>query len=753
MALNPAFKSLSDQEKIEIKRMAGKAPCAECKRLKLKCDRSIPCASCVRRSCGETCPTGTYRPTGRGRRSVPTEASRLKRTVAEMEDRIKELEITITTNCDYHLPFCPYLGVSVKKLDSSLDNLADSLGAMSVNDTGEAQYFGRTAGTEALLSMGNESITEGVASTFVAITDSFSFGPGEVMSWNPEHALIQFSVRLPTNSRAWELCEVYFQNGCWSGTPLMREEFTELLSEVYGSPEGSGPRSLSPSCSVHQMAVLYGVFALGALVDLTLLPYNHQSEYYFDLARAALSVVSVFDNPSLATVQALVLVSVFLSHGGSRFSMEGAWSTISMASHICQTMGLHNGRPQPGLTPRQLQRQRALFWETYSIETLQSLAVGRPAGTYLASISCPFPTDDEQQLDDTGGITHGYYRRRWEFVKQVAAPVAESCLTARVPGYDVIVDLDQRIRKFMQSPMCTKLSAAADQSSPSAYFQSRMVHQACTTMLLYIHNNNFMQAMRENPDDPYYTPHASSFLSAYRYASEIIKAGIENFTHHPELFLRWWSIWKSLFNAAIIVGGIAAQCPQNVYGPRALLELFVAVDLFERGAATSFRARGALNVLRRLRDKAITAYAKRAGGAGPHDEADAALAVFAGATRIVAQSILARQHCVRALELYPTPPHTPPLAFKHEQETASVFNLGPCWPAAGLDPALEEYLSASSGEIAMAPRRDDGGLAAPPGDLAQYAEASESGQTAFEIPPFFLEGDQEPQWNAFLQNL
>ncbi|OCF30850.1 hypothetical protein I317_05061 [Kwoniella heveanensis CBS 569] len=30
--------------------------CAECRRLKLKCDRQIPCANCVRRSCGHLCP-------------------------------------------------------------------------------------------------------------------------------------------------------------------------------------------------------------------------------------------------------------------------------------------------------------------------------------------------------------------------------------------------------------------------------------------------------------------------------------------------------------------------------------------------------------------------------------------------------------------------------------------------------------------------------------------------------------------------
>ncbi|KAJ7140724.1 hypothetical protein C8R44DRAFT_726447 [Mycena epipterygia] len=584
---------------------------------------------------------GTYLPTGRGKRTVPTEASRLKRAMSEMEDRIKELEAAITSASGYHLNHCPLLGISPQP-DSSADQLADSLGALSVNDTGDAQYFGPTAGTEI------EANIPQSAPTFAAVTESFSVELGGTLVWNLEHAFVQLLLRLPPRPRAWELAELYYRNGCWSGTPIMRDELFELLTQVYGPA----------SCSLHQMAVLYGVFALGALVDLALPAYNAESERYFDLGRAALSVRSVFEHPSTAAIQALVLVSVFYSHGGPRFSTENC------------------GRFQPELTPRQVQRQRALFWETYAIETLQSLSVGRPTGTYLANISCPFPIDDEQQMDDAGNIRHGYYHRRWQFIKQVAAPIMEMYLTARAPDYDVIVNLDQRIRKFMHSPMCTNLGSEDDLKSPSACIEHRLIHQYCTIMLLYIHNNAFVQAMRVNPKDPYYTSQATSFLSAYRCASEIIRDNIGNFSRHPELILRWWPIWKSLFNAAIIVGGIAAQCPQNTYAPRALLELFVVTDLFERGAASSFRARSALAILQKLRDKATTAYAKHSKVAV---ESDAALDIFAGRTRVVARTILATHNVLP--EVYATPP----------PDMEAVHHLP--FPSPAADPSLVQYFS------------------------------------------------------------
>ncbi|KAJ7140762.1 hypothetical protein C8R44DRAFT_846798 [Mycena epipterygia] len=732
--LNPAFTALSDQEKIDIKRASGKAPCAECKRLKLKCDKNIPCAACVRRGCGETCPTGTYLPTGRGKRTVPTEASRLKRAMSEMENRIKELETAVTSACGYHLNYCPLLGIPPQS-DSSADQLADNLGALSVNDTGDTQYFGPTAGTEALLSI--ETNIPQSAPTFAAVTESFSVQLGGTLAWNPEHALVQLFLQLPPRPRAWELAELYFQNGCWSGTSIMRDELFELLSQVYGPA----------SCSLHQMAVIYGVFALGALVDLALPPYNTESECYFDLGRAALSVRSVFEHPSTAAIQALVLVSVFYSHGGPRFSMESAWSTISLASNISQNMGLHRGRFQPELTPIQVQQQRALFWETYAIETLQSLSVGRPTGTYLANISCPFPTDCEQQMDDAGNIRHGYYHRRWQFIKQVAAPIMEMYLTAQAPDYDVIVNLDQRIRKFMHSPMCTNLGSDDDLKSPSAGIQHRMIHQYCTIMLLYIHNNAFVRAMRVNPKDPYYTSQATSFLSAYRCASEIIRDNIGNFSRHPELFLRWWPIWKSLFNAAIIVGGIAAQCPQNSYAPRALLELFVVTDLFERGAASCFRARSALAILKKLRDKATTAYAKHS---KVTVESDAALDIFSGRTRVVARTILATHNALP--ETYPVP--SPDTEAAHHLPFPSAAD-----PSALLDPSLVQYFS---------PEFDTGVR----WDGADYVDGYnatlfESGGTfnraqpdaflhvnedAF-MPAFFLEDSHNAQWAEFLQGL
>ena len=58
----------------ELKRARGAISCAECRRLKLKCDKTVPCSSCKRRGCASICPNGSLT-TGQGTRCVPVSVS------------------------------------------------------------------------------------------------------------------------------------------------------------------------------------------------------------------------------------------------------------------------------------------------------------------------------------------------------------------------------------------------------------------------------------------------------------------------------------------------------------------------------------------------------------------------------------------------------------------------------------------------------------------------------------------------------
>jgi hypothetical protein len=51
-----AWEELSERGQSQL----GELSCAECRRLKLKCDKKVPCGSCVRRGCESICPCGEW---------------------------------------------------------------------------------------------------------------------------------------------------------------------------------------------------------------------------------------------------------------------------------------------------------------------------------------------------------------------------------------------------------------------------------------------------------------------------------------------------------------------------------------------------------------------------------------------------------------------------------------------------------------------------------------------------------------------
>jgi hypothetical protein len=80
---------------------------------------------------------------------------------------------------------------------------------------------------------------------------------------------------LPPQPRAWSLYETYVEHASWLFGPVKRDEMIDdILSPIYNATKekqtcgSSAVKSISP----HKAAVLFFVFALGALVDLTLEP-------------------------------------------------------------------------------------------------------------------------------------------------------------------------------------------------------------------------------------------------------------------------------------------------------------------------------------------------------------------------------------------------------------------------------------------------------------------------------------------------
>ncbi|KAJ7107907.1 hypothetical protein C8R44DRAFT_885298 [Mycena epipterygia] len=542
--------------------------------------------------------------------------------ISEMGHRIRQLEHAVSrTHTGGRASSHPLLASAPRAPAPWLPaQNVDDPGSFTVKEAGDAMYLGRTAGPEELLSSSGASGSNGYEwkrFSFTAVTDSFLFSSEQPPSWDADCALEQLLTHLPFKEKAWSLCETYYRNSCWTGMPIMQEEAVELLTQVYQPFHTEEHYS---AVTTQKIAVLYLILALGSLVDLDLPPDSDEADRYFGLGSAAMSVRSVFEKPTVVAVQALVLIAIYYAHGGRRFSLDGTWAMISMASCIARTLGMHRESFGAKLPSKACNRCRVLFWETYSIETIYGCALGRPTGTFLSDITCPFPPDEDAEAQSFVKLYPGYRAACWEFTKQVTALIMERCLTTAKPNYDTVLDLDQKIRRYVLDSPFERFPTP--ENSPSSFIQRHLIPQFTKTgenhhsalwntgwmTLTGLHNPSFFEAMRDNPANPLSSAYAASFLAAYRCASEVIRADIENFARYPRLFNRWWSIWKGLFNAALIVGTIATRYPKLKMTPHAIDDLLAAVDLIEKGAVSSGRARSGLAILERLRAMATAAH-------------------------------------------------------------------------------------------------------------------------------------------------
>ncbi|KAF9055205.1 hypothetical protein BDZ89DRAFT_1124982 [Hymenopellis radicata] len=717
----------STDDDIDIRRARGEISCAECRRLKLKCDKKLPCGSCIRRGCPSICPNGSLA-TGQGTRFVLADTSQLHNKISEMGQRIRQLEDALAifqagVSTEVHpllredllaIKFGPDATQTTetekRTKDLSIDSI-DALGTLTIGDRGKESIlvvpptlFLAGAELEMNMTCADDDPFPPVALEIARLSNTFPFTADGGVNW--ESAMDLLFDYLPERPRAWALCETYLEHASWTFRPIHRDEIVDdILTPIYKhvKDRGNGVSNAAQTISAHKLAVLFMLFSIGSLVDLTLEPYNFESDHYYHLARAALSLRSIFDSPEISTVQAVVLLAAYHGMGGKRYTMDSAWSIMSLGAKLAQSLGLHRDSARWKMDPKTVQRRRALFYEIFCADLFYSMSLGRPPSIRLSYIDCEYPQDEEATLDDDGDIKVGYYQWKYEFCREIFSQILELTLTAEAPSYQLVLDLDRKVRQKTLPPhLNVFLNPDDDQCTPSAYMHGCILGQFRTITLLYIHRSFFAQAMLDHPINPLRSPYAPSFLAAYRCASGVIKSSLNYNERFPQLCGRIWSIWTHLFSAAIIVGSIVTRSPSSSMAANAFIELGLACDLFEKGALSSRRARSGFGILTSLKNRAFQVYSQFRSGNQPiglpssvgADYGEDELALFGGQTRVLFSKLMSK----RGINRKPTATTTPssPLTDYHTPKCVSPDSQkdSPS-PSDTLDvhPSLVEYLS------------------------------------------------------------
>ncbi|KAJ3740034.1 fungal-specific transcription factor domain-containing protein [Lentinula detonsa] len=621
-----SFSPMSSQEKTDIRRVQGQISCAECRRLKLKCDKKIPCSSCVRRGFSSLCPTKSLI-TAPAKR-IDTAA--LQKKVQAMNQHIRHLENALstlhaTTSTEPHPLLAAASGHEFRGNsfpgDTKTAEMVDSLGTLSLGKLGDARYLGRSAGSESLLEGSPEVLDTTDEDVFIPpdgiaqLVNSFPLALAS--TWDVESSVKLILTYLPEKDRAWTLAEGFLTHNFWYITIVTREElFDELLIPVYQSLSALDTRiagwahafPLSPT----RLAVLFICLAHGSLADRNTPLYSAESALFFNVSRASLSLYPVLVSPDLASVQALTLIGSYHGTGGPDYSIEAGWIYLTIAAKLTHSLGLHRESPRWGLDDKTVQRRRAIFWELYTFDGLISLDLGRPPSLFTAHCDTPLPLDQDDGVDDQGNLDPGFHRWRMTFSKDVITAVSRFTLSPCLPDYQAILDLDRLVREHplpqKYDPLRT-LSDALEQGFTSVTdkqqedvgyeatlraLKGHHLTQFRAVVVMHVHRAFFAQALLQSPSDPLNSVYAPSFIAAYRIASTMVHLNVRNFYKYSEVLSRYWEIWTGLLSAGITLGLIVARSPTCPIAANAYTELGLAVELFKMGAPRSDKAKRGL---------------------------------------------------------------------------------------------------------------------------------------------------------------
>ncbi|KAJ3920554.1 hypothetical protein F5877DRAFT_15188, partial [Lentinula edodes] len=685
---DPTMQRAQDKES---KRARGALSCAECRRLKLKCDKTVPCSSCKRRGCSSICPNGVLI-TGQGTRFVLADTEKLHAKIEQMSDRIRSLEdalIILHSTTGVQEPH-PLLDRDLLKIKSSLELHAaiqsdskvkeeemedsqylDAFGTLAIREDGASTFYGRSAGSEVNGQSlnGVQTIREwqqqaaqarGLPTVLSNLSHSFPLPASQPIP-DLDYLVDTF---LPPWQEASRLCELYLEQAPWFfGAVTQRQLVEEILPMWYTEAprpavapslnqegvsvgdRGVDTPPLARTGGAHDLALLFMVFCFGALTDVNLpaAPDNMQSERYYDLTKVGLNLEGLLDRPpSVATVQALSLMGIYEGMRSGENSIESTWALMGMATKLAQSV-LDRDCARWKLPPAEVQKRRALFWELFITDCWQSLATGRLATFSLPFVDCELPYDPDGTISDDGTVQPSFPFWKARFGAECVSAVVQGTLTSRAPKYSIILDLDRKIRdmelpKYAQGPIPegAGLKETMSYCMPTNYRE---------LTLLYIHRCFFTHAIQSNPTDPIKSQYAPSFLAGYRSACDLLNAVRKQFTMFPAQIARFWVLWTHAFSSTVMISSVVTHGSRSKVAPAALFELKSACELFEQAARHGGRAVKFLPIVQRLLGKAQKVYYDTCNGIPPAISNDIfrpsntgsdEISVFSGKTHTVA---------------------------------------------------------------------------------------------------------------------
>ncbi|PVG01376.1 hypothetical protein CPB86DRAFT_699318 [Serendipita vermifera] len=503
--------------------------CAECRRLKIRCDRKVPCEQCKRRGCASICPEGQLVPAhanGNNRviGQVPANIDAIYQKLSSFQQRITELEEALQNTHglvseDVHPLLAPDLvRLTKEEEDPSNDKASDaghhqdeemmtlSRGSIVKGPSDSSRYFGPGASTCALLTPVSVAALTVVQSP---VLSAFAFlAPSSSTASRP-----QLEAHLPPQDTLRQMINSYFKYSLSLFQPLTPALVTDLC--------------ITPpvdSLTSPRLALLFAILALSAQQDP-----NPPSDWldattYYTLSNAALSLADPQASMVIETVECLGIQSLFLLRLDESIPSERAWTVLGLAIRSAQAV--HRDCKHWGFDDATIQRRRRTFYELWTFDIVLSSALGRPPTLNRFQVDCEMPIDDAVSM----GQNPAFYRWKHQLWTTTVLEIGTSVLSSiKTPAYSTIVSLD---KQFRAAPLPDSLSRASNPCvnvNPSSYqdyasrLQEHEIYLFNNYMLSMLHHVFFSRALIESAEDIFKSPYLRSVMTVHDGSKSIIR--------------------------------------------------------------------------------------------------------------------------------------------------------------------------------------------------------------------------------------
>ncbi|KAJ7485710.1 fungal-specific transcription factor domain-containing protein [Mycena latifolia] len=447
--------------------------CAECRRLKLRCDRVFPCSSCIRRGCANLCPNGTLEKGKRGflkrlEQSLPSahpksggeiEHSEVAMFVARdtaMMKRIQELEAALT-GAGITIPGASQgnsaesssqdnEGRAKRPRTSSSDPVGPSLISQMEKDP---SISAPPDAMDVTLGFGTLTIDVENRSRYIGPSGGAAYLNTDLWKMNPSQTLSRRNSQEVVTSSFDSSVTRGFQNSNIvddSGSARVSQAKAEILAKMACvPPHGEAVRIASlyfknvsfmyeiipediffnvhlptiypdgagpyaPS-NLHVLSLFAMVLSLGVFFDLSLSisDVRNRAAEFYDLAVASLNISIPLKLDTIPAVQTLHLMALYFLSTRGESGGEPAWQLLGMAMRSIQAQGCHRDGSRWGLPQRDLEERRRVFWETHMYDRLQSFTFGRPYAQSDSHHDCEMPQTCDTPLPSDTDISNSTF--------------------------------------------------------------------------------------------------------------------------------------------------------------------------------------------------------------------------------------------------------------------------------------------------------------------------------------------------------